>query len=154
MKKAPHPTDTGREVTIHKPGPTARTEFSDFLLPSRLYCRLRNFTESCGSPNHSLRRRTIEENARGLYRRWGIAPRPEELLHAHYNHLSVKSKGRIARIFRPKTGNGRQRIPVRTTSPLRPAPPARLVALAYQLTSGLCSILTIPAAHVPNGFAR
>ena len=35
------------------------------LLPSRLYCRPRSFTGSCLS-------------ARGLYRRWGIAPRPED----------------------------------------------------------------------------
>ena len=35
------------------------------LLPSRLYCRPRNFTESCLA-------------ARGLYHRWGIAPRPED----------------------------------------------------------------------------
>ena len=31
------------------------------------YCRLRNFTESCLA-------------ARGLYHRWGISPRPEDLL--------------------------------------------------------------------------
>ena len=36
------------------------------LLSSRLYCRLRSFTESCLT-------------ARGLYHRWGIAPRPEDL---------------------------------------------------------------------------
>ena len=35
------------------------------LLSSRLYCRPRNFTESCLA-------------ARGLYHRWGIAPRPED----------------------------------------------------------------------------
>ena len=35
------------------------------LLPSRLYCRPWSFTKSCLS-------------ARGLYRRWGIAPRPED----------------------------------------------------------------------------
>ena len=35
------------------------------LLSSRLYCRPRNFTESCLT-------------ARGLYHRWGIAPRPED----------------------------------------------------------------------------
>ena len=35
------------------------------LLSSRLYCRLRSFTESCLA-------------ARGLYHRWGIAPRPED----------------------------------------------------------------------------
>ena len=36
-----------------------------YLLSSRLYCRLRNYTESCLA-------------ARGLYHRWGIAPRPED----------------------------------------------------------------------------
>ena len=35
------------------------------LLSSRLYGRLRNFTESCLT-------------ARGLYHRWGTAPRPED----------------------------------------------------------------------------
>lgn len=35
------------------------------LLSSRLYCRLRNHTESCLA-------------ARGLYHRWGITPRPED----------------------------------------------------------------------------
>ena len=35
------------------------------LLSSRLYCRPRNFTESCLA-------------ARGLYHRWGITPRPED----------------------------------------------------------------------------
>ena len=38
----------------------------DILFPSRLYCRLWNHTRSC-------------QKARGLYRRWGIAPRPKEM---------------------------------------------------------------------------
>ena len=41
------------------------TTFLHNLLPSRLYCRLRNQTESA-------------KMARGLYRRWGITPRPED----------------------------------------------------------------------------
>ena len=40
------------------------------LLPSRLYCRLRSFTESA----------TFRKGkARGLYRRWGLSPRPEDI---------------------------------------------------------------------------
>lgn len=41
--------------------------YSNHLLSSRLYCRLRNSTESCLA-------------ARGLYHRWGLSPRPEDLL--------------------------------------------------------------------------
>ena len=46
-----------------------------FLLSSRLYCRFWNFTKSA----------TLV--GRGLYRRWGIAPRPEELViyRGYYN---------------------------------------------------------------------
>ena len=44
-----------------------------YLLPSRLYCRYRSFTDS------ALLR------ARGLYRRWGIAPRPEDTVQFSYN---------------------------------------------------------------------
>lgn len=58
------------------------------LLSSRLYCRLRNLTESCGFPE--LR---PSENARGLYRRWGIAPRPEDFkLPLLLYYIPVKSK--------------------------------------------------------------
>ena len=41
-----------------------------YLLSSRLYCRLRSFTESAISH---------KGNARGLYRRWGLSPRPEDI---------------------------------------------------------------------------
>jgi len=44
-------------------------------LPSRLYCRYRNCTDSTA---RNRKRRNIL-TGRGLYRRWGIAPRPEEL---------------------------------------------------------------------------
>lgn len=44
-------------------------------LPSRLYCRYRNCTDSAA---RNRKRRNIL-TGRGLYRRWGIAPRPEEL---------------------------------------------------------------------------
>ena len=41
-----------------------------YLLSSRLYCRLRSFTESA----------TFRKGkARGLYRRWGLSPRPEDI---------------------------------------------------------------------------
>ena len=46
-------------------GAGGNTPAAHDLRPSRLYCRPRNFTESCLS-------------ARGLYRRWGITPRPED----------------------------------------------------------------------------
>jgi hypothetical protein len=60
------------------------------LLPSRLYCRPWNLTRSCGP----------FLIARGLYRRWGIAPRPEDFLLMpiiHYciavvKHYFLKSK--------------------------------------------------------------
>jgi hypothetical protein len=42
---------------------------TQFLLSSRLYCRFRNYTRSA----------TVTVG-RGLYRRWGITPRPEELI--------------------------------------------------------------------------
>lgn len=51
------------------------------LLSSRLYCRLRNFTESA------------TKVARGLYRRWGIAPRPE----TDFLALSIAQVLQIAR---------------------------------------------------------
>ena len=42
-------------------------KYTIILLSSRLYCRLRNCTESCLA-------------ARGLYHRWGLAPRPEDFM--------------------------------------------------------------------------
>ena len=53
---------------------TAISPAAHDLLSSRLYCRPRNFTESCLA-------------ARGLYHRWGISPRPEDpdSIFLHYN---------------------------------------------------------------------
>ena len=46
--------------------PKKRLRKKTGLLPSRLYCRFWNLTKSAAFAG------------RGLYRRWGIAPRPEE----------------------------------------------------------------------------
>ena len=64
--------------------------FTQFLLSSRLYCRFWNLTKSAA-----------EKQVADCNRRWGIAPRPEELIvDLTIVHLCLKIKRLFSLVFR------------------------------------------------------
>ena len=89
-KKPPDIATRGFQVIHAAITSLAVKAFTQFLLSSRLYCRFWNLTKSAA-----------EKQVADCNRRWGIAPRPEELIvDLTIVHLCLKIKRIFSLVFR------------------------------------------------------